>query len=157
MRAHPFRRLCFGAGLRARRVREGNDVCIVAVGKLVERAEEAARLLAEHGVSTTIWDVRVVKPLDPSMLVSAASHRLVVTAEDGVSVGGTGSAVAAALAERVRQWGTAAPPVLMLGLPDAYIPHGRVDAILSEQGLDGPGLAASVIAASDAFQVAVRR
>ena len=49
------------------------------------------------------------------------------------------------------------PNSLTLGLAAAYIPHGRVDAILSEQGLDGPGLAASVIAASDAFQVAGRR
>jgi 1-deoxy-D-xylulose-5-phosphate synthase len=146
-----------GVGLRARRVREGDDVCILAVGKLVERAEEAARLLAQHGVSPTIWDVRVVKPLDPSMLASAASHRLVVTAEDGVRLGGTGSVITAALAEWAHERGIAAPHVLTLGLPDAHIPHGRIDAILSEQGLDASGLVASVIAASSAYQVAGRR
>jgi 1-deoxy-D-xylulose-5-phosphate synthase len=142
-----------GTGLKARLVREGRGVCILAVGRLVEAAEAAAQRLAEHGVEPTLWDVRVVKPLDPAMLVSALSHRLVVTVEDGTRVGGAGSAAAAALADQARQWGVAEPSVLMLGLPDAFVPHGRTETILTELGLDAPGLAASVLAAFDAIQL----
>ncbi|TML89696.1 MAG: 1-deoxy-D-xylulose-5-phosphate synthase [Actinobacteria bacterium] len=132
-----------GSGLTARRVRQGDDVCILAVGKLLEAAEDAALLLDEQGVSATVWDVRVVKPLDPDMICDAARHPLVVTAEDGVRDGGAGAAMADAIADldESRQ----SPPVLVLGTPDRYIPQAKPAQILAELGLDGAGIAASVI------------
>ncbi len=55
-----------------------------------------------------MWDPRVVKPLDPAMLDDAASHRVVVTIEDGFRTGGIGSTMAAALGEHrtrpLRRW-----------------------------------------------------
>ena len=145
-----------GTGLRARLLRQGSDVCILGVGKLVRAAEEAAGLLDSQGVSATVWDVRVVKPLDRAMVASAIAHRVVVTAEDGVRRGGAGSAIQSALSDLARDLGAVAPPVVTLGLPDAYIPQGRPDALLSDLGLDGPGLAATAIAALGAHQVAGR-
>ena len=62
-----------GSGLHARRVRQGPDVCIVAVGRMVEAAEDAALLLEDEGIGTTVWDARVVKPLDPNMICDAAA------------------------------------------------------------------------------------
>ena len=47
-------------------------------------------MLAADGVSATVWDARVVKPLDPAMLADAARHPLVVTVEDGLRDGGIG-------------------------------------------------------------------
>jgi 1-deoxy-D-xylulose-5-phosphate synthase len=132
-----------GTGLAARRMRQGHDVCILAVGKLVEAAEDAALLLAEHGVSATVWDVRVVKPLDPDMICDAARHPLVITAEDGIRDGGAGAAMADAIAELDE--GRHSPPVLVLGVPDRYIPQGKPAQIHAELGLDGPGIAASVV------------
>ena len=146
-----------GVGVRARLVREGRGIALLAVGKLVERAEEAAVLLSQHGVPPTVWDVRTVKPLDPTMLASALAHELVVTVEDGVRRGGVGAAIAAALREEAHQWSPDTRSVLTLGLPDAFIPQGRVDAILSELGLDGPGIAASVLAALRTTHVIGRR
>jgi 1-deoxy-D-xylulose-5-phosphate synthase len=87
------------------------------------------------------------------MLAAALAHRLVVTVEDGVRVGGAGSTVAAALAEEAKEWGTPAPSVLMLGLPDSFVPHGHVEAILSELGLDAHGLAATVLSGFDAIKL----
>jgi len=137
-----------GTGLSARRV-VGSiepdapaDVCILAVGKLVEAAEEAAATLAAEGVGVTVWDVRVVKPLDPAMLADAARHRLVVTAEDGVRVGGAGSFMADALAATAP--GRPTPPVVVLGIPAEFIPQAKPTAILARLGLDAPGIAASV-------------
>src|SRR5687767_495508 len=118
-----------GSGLLARRVRQGDDVCILAVGKLVAAAEEAADELATHGVAATVWDVRVVRPLDEAMLADAARHRLVVTVEDGIRVGGAGAFMADALA--ALDDGRQSPPVLVLGVPDEFIPHAKADSILS--------------------------
>ncbi len=131
-----------GSGLAARKVRTGDgSVCLLAVGKLLEAAEEAAGILAAEGIDATVWDVRVVRPLDPKMVTDAGRHRLVVTVEDGLRVGGAGTQIADAIAdlEESRE----CPPVLVLGIPTSYIPHGTVDGILSQLGLDGPGIAAS--------------
>lgn len=134
-----------GSGLQARRVRQGADVCILAVGKLVEAAEEAAGLLAREGVAATVWDVRCVKPLDPAMVADAARHPLVVTAEDGVRTGGVGMAIADAIA--ALEEGRHHPPVVVLGIPDAFISTGKPDQILANLGLDGPGIAAAALKA----------
>lgn len=143
-----------GKGLTARRVREGDgDVCILAVGKLVAAAEDAADELAERGVSATVWDVRVVRPLDPVMIADAARHRLVVTVEDGIRVGGAGAYMADAIASLDE--GRATPPVVVLGTPEEFIPQARPAAILSRLGLDGPGIAAAAIKALDAAGVHV--
>jgi 1-deoxy-D-xylulose-5-phosphate synthase len=132
-----------GTGMRARRWREGNgDVCIIGVGKMLGAALDAADLLAEHGVVATVWDPRVVKPLDGELLHDAARHRLVVTVEDGIVVGGIGSQIAEAVAalDETRQ----SPPFAVLGTPAQFLPHGKPDRILAELGLDGAGIAATV-------------
>jgi 1-deoxy-D-xylulose-5-phosphate synthase len=132
-----------GSGLRARQVRSGRDVCILAVGKMLGPAREAARQLEEDGVDATVWDVRLVKPLDEEMLADAARHPAVVTVEDGYAEGGCGSAVAA----RVAELSGDAVPTKVLGIPVNYVPHGKPDALLAELGLDATGIAASVRAA----------
>ncbi len=131
-----------GSGLAGRLVRRGDGtVCILAVGRMVERAEEAAKILAADGIEATVWDVRVVRPLDPHMITDAGRHGLIVTVEDGLRVGGAGSAIADAIAD-LRET-RVSPPVLVLGIPTAYIAHGSPELILSQLGLDGPGIAAA--------------
>lgn len=135
-----------GSGLCSRLVRHGDgSVCILAVGKMLEAAEEAAGKLAGDGVDATVWDVRVVTPADPAMLADAAEHGLVVTVEDGVRAGGAG----AFLVDAMRSASTTLPrtPVRVLGTPRSYVPQGKPDAILSDLGLDGPGIAATVLEA----------
>jgi len=145
-----------GSGLSARRIRRGADVCLLAVGKMVEAAEEAARLLDQQGVAATVWDVRVVKPLDPMMIDDAAGHPLVVTVEDGVRLGGAGSAIADAVGAtaegRPRSPVWQFPPVIVLGVPDRFIAQAPPAAIHAAIGLDGPGIAASVIRALEAAE-----
>ena len=131
-----------GSGLAARKLRDGDEVCLLAVGKMVEAAVEAAEKLEAEGVPATVWDVRVVKPLDVAMLTDAAAHPLVVTIEDGIRVGGAGTFITDALARLVP--GRPAP-VLVLGTPVEYIPQGEIGQIHAALGLDGPGIAASVL------------
>ena len=99
-----------------------------AVGKLLEAAEEAAALLADEGVEAALWDVRVVRPLDPVMVADAGSHALVVTVEDGIRNGGAGNFIADAIADlnAKRQ----SPPVLNLGRPHGLHPARQARAHL---------------------------
>jgi 1-deoxy-D-xylulose-5-phosphate synthase len=132
-----------GSGLAARNVRAGDGTaCILAVGKMVTAAEEAARELEAEGIDVNVWDVRVVSDPDPVMMADAARHRVVITAEDGVRQGGAGMFLADALRQSCPQG--EAPPVVCLGIPRAYIPQDKPDRILARLGLDGPGLARSV-------------
>ncbi|MGD9798573.1 MAG: transketolase C-terminal domain-containing protein, partial [Acidimicrobiia bacterium] len=135
-----------GQGLSAREVRAGSgEVCFLAVGKMLAAAIEAADLLLADGIEASVWDVRVVKPLDRRMLAAAAGHRLVVTVEDGIVQGGIGSQIVDGMSglEESRT----IPPTLTLGIPSAFLPHGKPDRILADLGLDGPGVAAATLKA----------
>ncbi|MEO7837390.1 MAG: 1-deoxy-D-xylulose-5-phosphate synthase [Acidimicrobiales bacterium] len=134
-----------GSGLQARLVRRGGDeVCILAVGKLLAEAEDASAQLQAQGVDATVWDVRVVRPLDPAMMADAATHRLVVTVEDGVRFGGAGAFMADTLASA--RAGARDRRVLVLGTPNDFIASAPPGVILSRLGLDGAGIAASISA-----------
>ncbi len=134
-----------GVGLSARLVRKGADVCILAVGKMLEAAEDAAVELAERGVEATVWDPRVIKPLDPTMIADAARHPLVVTVEDGIRIGGAGMFMADAIA--TLDEGHRSPPVVILGTPPEFISFGDAPTILASLGLDAAGIAAAVLKA----------
>ena len=127
-----------GTGLRARLVTEGDgEVCLIGAGKMLAAAQAAAQELAADGISATVWDPRVVSPIDETLIEAAAGHRVVVTVEDGLADGGFGSKVCQQLAGR-------GPAVHVLGVPTTFIPHDDADTILGRLGLDGPGIAATV-------------
>jgi 1-deoxy-D-xylulose-5-phosphate synthase len=129
----PARKLKLGAfQVRSR----GEDVLLLGLGKLAGTCEEAARLLRQDGVSVTLVDPCWVKPLDPRLGSFAAAHRLVATVEDNVLAGGFGAAVAEVLADEKIQ-----TPLVRLGIPDQFLPHGKRDALLAELGLDAAGIA----------------
>jgi acetoin:2,6-dichlorophenolindophenol oxidoreductase subunit beta len=67
----------------ARVVREGKDAAIVALGRMVGRAEEAARILAKDGIQVSIIDPRTTSPLDTDTILEYAeeSGRVVVVDE----------------------------------------------------------------------------
>jgi 1-deoxy-D-xylulose-5-phosphate synthase len=132
-----------GSGLSARRARTGDDVCLIGVGKMFGPCLEAADALAAEGIEATVWDPRVVKPLDPALLDDAARFAAVVTVEDGLREGGIGSAIALDLEGRARP--ADAPPqhIEVCGTPTRFLPHGDPDQILASLGLDAAGIAAA--------------
>lgn len=131
-----------GHGLSARKAREGDKVCLIGVGKMLGFCLEAADLLAADGIEATVWDPRVVKPLDPAMLDDAARFDHVVTVEDGFRVGGIGAAIADDIATRTLGTGRN-PRVAVCGTPVDFIAHAKPDIILAHLGLDAPGIAAT--------------
>ena len=132
-----------GRGLAGRRLIQGDDLCIISIGKMLDASEAAAAQLAASGLSVTLWDARVVKPLDPVMLADAARHPCVLTVEDGVREGGVGNAIQDQLAEYTL--GEHEPRVRVLGTPIEFIAHGKPDAILADLGLDAAGITASAM------------
>ena len=127
-----------GRGLRARRVRQGRDVCILAVGRMVENSLKAADELAADGIGATVWDVRSCAPLDPEMIADAATYAAVVTVEDGIRAGGIGMAMRDEI-------GAIEPAVqvTVLGVPTQFVSHGDAKRIMARFGLDGAGIASS--------------
>ncbi|MGC8462248.1 MAG: 1-deoxy-D-xylulose-5-phosphate synthase [Acidimicrobiales bacterium] len=132
-----------GSGLAARKLRQGDGtVCLLAVGKLVTAAMEAAELLADDGIDATVWDPRVISPPDDAMLRDARAHHQVVTVEDGVRLGGAGMFLADAMG--AVEGSGPVPPVTVLGTPRRFITQDKPDRILAGLGLDAEGIAASV-------------
>ena len=114
-------------------LREGEDLLIVAIGNRVYPAVEAADVLADFGISVAVVNARFVKPLDEELIVSLAERiGRVITIEDGVLMGGFGSAVLEALAHR----GIQGVQVRRLGIPDQFIEHGDVKTLYSLCGCD---------------------
>jgi len=130
-----------GSGLTARKARPGSGdrVCIIGVGKMLAPALEAAEMLADEGIDATVWDPRIVVPLDPEMLEDAAGHDVVITIEDGFRQGGAGTGIETALCDMEAEC-----KVEVMGVPVMYIPHAKPDKILSEFGLDAQGITATV-------------
>ena len=126
---------------RARLVREGSDVALLAFGRMVSSASAAADLLAEQGVSARVLDMRWVKPLDAQAIADAAQTGLVVTVEDGVIAGGAGAGV---LEELARQG--LCPRTLALGIDDEYVMQGKTELLMRDLGLDAAGIAQRVLA-----------
>lgn len=124
---------------KANVVRKGDDVAILAFGRMVGRALGAAELLAERGIEARVVDMRWVKPLDAKAIARAAKTKLVVTVEGGVIAGGAGEGVLGELARQGLQ-----TPALNLGIQDTFVPQGKTDLLLHDLGLDAEGIAASI-------------
>ncbi len=119
----------------------GTEVALVAVGKMVVPAIHAAELLAESGVSVSVWDPRILTSFDEPFLRELVSHRNVITIEDGFVPGGYGTHLRYSL-ETIEGWDSAR--FRELGIPVRYIAQGKADDILASFGLDAEGIAGSV-------------
>ena len=125
---------------RAEVRRQGADVAILAVGRMVEVAEEAAHLLATDGVDAGVVNMRWIKPMDLEAVSAAAERSLVVTIEENSGIGGFGAGVLEALGDL-----GATVPVLRLAIPDCFITHGRTDRLLAETGLTPDAVRSAVL------------
>ncbi|MEX2628458.1 MAG: pyruvate dehydrogenase complex E1 component subunit beta [Tistlia sp.] len=101
---------------KARTVREGRDVTIVAWSAAVHTAEAAARSLAGQGVEAEVIDLRTLWPWDREAVLASVERtgRLLVV-QEAVSVAGFGAEVAATVAEALH--GALKAPVRRLGAP----------------------------------------
>ena len=107
------------------------EVLIVNFGALIEIAEEVA---IEQ--NATLLDMRFVKPMDEELLAHHSKNKtLIVTIEDGAVAGGAGSAVS-----EWSQHQAIKTPVLICGIPDAFIEHATRTQMIKMAGLDAPSI-----------------
>jgi len=117
------------------------DVLLVAVGSMAKIAQQVSVLLAAQGIGSTVIDPRWVVPVAESVVQLAAAHRLVVTIEDGIRVGGIGTRIRQAM--RAAQVDTALNEV---GLPDEFLEHATREEILDRVGLNAQTISRDIIA-----------
>ena len=117
------------------------DVLIVTVGPMAGIGVEVAERLAAQGIGATVVDPRWVVPVPTSIIGLAAEHRIVVSIEDGVRVGGIGTRIR----QDLREAGVDTA-VTELGLPDEFLDHGSRAEILERVGLTPQHIARDVVA-----------
>ena len=102
-------------------VREGKDATVVAIGRMVQFAEEAAAQLADEGIDLEIIDPRSLLPFDTETVVeSARKTNRVVVVHEAVRNGGIGAEIAAQIQEEAFDYLDA--PVGRVGAPFAPVP-----------------------------------
>ena len=119
---------------------ESKDVLIVGIGPFAHLAVRVAGLLGQQGIGATVVDPRWILPVSEDLVQLSAQHRLVVTLEDGVRVGGFGSRLRQSL--RVAQIDTGLHEV---GIPAEFLEHAERDEILSRLGLTDKQIAMEVV------------
>lgn len=117
------------------------DVLIVAIGAMASLALDVAERLAQQGIGATVVDPRWVVPVPASVIALAAEHRLVITLEDGIRVGGIGTRIR----QDLREAGVDTA-VDELGLPDEFLEHASREQILAQSGLTAQDIARDVVA-----------
>lgn len=126
---------------RGRLVRDGEDLTIVAVGDMVSRSLEAAKLLETSGIQAAVIDMASVKPLDEELLVTYARKTgCVVTAEDHNVMGGLGSAVSEVLSRRCPT------PMAMVGIQDQFGQSGSPEDLANYYGLTAENIYRTALA-----------
>src|ERR1700730_1184602 len=118
-------------------LRQGSAALLLATGKLVSVAMEAAATLDKESLPLTVVNSRYIKPLDPRLKSWARRHPAVLTLEDNVATGGFGSAVAEVLAPL-------GIPVTVMAVPDTFIEQGGQSELLQQLRLDDQRVAARV-------------
>ena len=128
------------------------DVLIVAIGSFARLGLDVAARLAQQGIGATVIDPRWVVPVPSSVIDMARDHRLVITLEDGIRVGGVGT--------RIRQDLRSAgvdTAVDELGLPDEFLEHASRDQVLADAGLTAQDIARDVVAQVLGVKIPVAR
>ncbi len=118
---------------RARIVREGSDVTIVALSRMVGEALAAAELLAEEGIEAEVIDPRTLVPLDLEAIVGSVqrTNRLVV-AHEAVAHGGVGAEIAAQVQSAA--FDDLDAPIERVGAPFAPIPLSLISRTNGSRG-----------------------
>jgi len=117
-------------------LRSGKDFALIALGSMVMPSLDAAQMLLKQGLSGEVINARFINPLDTGMLDSVRDKfKFIFTAEEGIIDSGFGS-----LAENI-----IAKPVVKIGLPRKFIPHGKREILLEKFGLSSKAIADKII------------
>jgi transketolase len=117
---------------------EGTDVTIIACGHLVWKSIEAAKALAEKGISAEVINMHTIKPLDEKTVIqSVQKTKCVVTAEEHMINGGLGDSIAQVLSRNLPS------PQEYVGVNDSFGESGRPDELMTKYNIDTPDVIAA--------------
>lgn len=109
-------------------LRNGKDITIVAIGKMVARAYQVANMLKENKIDAEVINARFLKPLDTKTITESFNKtKLLVTLEDNDYEFGFGATIKKYIRE---------DKVLSLGYPNIYLEHGKIEELEKAYGLD---------------------
>ncbi len=129
----PMKELPIGKG---EKMRDGEDLAILTVGPVFNKASQVAEKLKEEGYSIALYDFKFVKPIDEDLLHEVFSqHKKIITIEDGALIGGFGTAVLEFMVANNYQ-----AQIQKLGIPDKFIDHGTQTELQHECGFDKEGI-----------------
>ena len=132
-----------GKAIPMRRARSRRSIVLMATGVMTTNCLAAADLLTKDGHDVSVVHFHTIKPLDEDAVMDfSRDAELVATVEEGIVIGGFGSAVTDVLVEKL---GTSLPALLRIGLPDAF-PHkyGVQEELFEIYGLAPAQIAARV-------------
>jgi 1-deoxy-D-xylulose-5-phosphate synthase len=130
---------------KGRIIREGKKVAILSLGPRLEEAKKAADQLDARGLSTTVADMRFVKPLDEALIRKLiASHDVVVTLEEA-AIGGLGAHVLTLASDLGLTDGGL--KIRTMRLPDMFQEHDSPQKQYDEAGLNAPQIVETVLKA----------
>jgi 1-deoxy-D-xylulose-5-phosphate synthase len=119
-------------------VRDGDYAALLAIGPMVQVAEEAAELLKREGINVRVVNARFVKPLDEKMLLAMAKERIpLMVIEEGAVQGGLGSAIL----EFFTLQGVQPVSIHIAGVPDIFVEHATIKEQRAESGLTADAIA----------------
>jgi len=116
---------------------EGDDILIIAAGNMVHPALCAGEKLKKEGISSTVLNLRFIKPLDSETILKLAGKiTTILTVEENTIPGGMGSAIIEMLAgNEVKNL-----KIKLMGIPDEFVPHGSQKQLRERYGLNIDGI-----------------
>ena len=130
----PLEEIAIGTG---RCLRDGSEVAVITIGPMGNDVEAVlASMDTTEAAKVAHYDLRFLKPLDDKLLTEIGERfDKIITVEDGVRMGGMGSAVLEWMADHGYS-----PKIKRLGMPDHFVEHGTVDELRKVCGLDNDSL-----------------
>ena len=136
--AVPFREAAPFLPGQAELLRQGNQITMVAEGRMVETALQVCNILSQTGITATLYNIRTIKPFDIyPVQQSLAQTRFLVTIEDNIKWGGMGQMLRASLQGNYQ--------FIPFGFGDQFIPQGKPGQLFERYGLDANHIASQII------------
>ncbi len=128
-----FEKLEVGKGLE---MKKGNTLAILSIGHVGNFALKASQILDNENISTAVYNMRFLKPLDESLLHKVfKSFDMIITVEDGTINGGLGSAIVEFMSDNGYH-----ANITRLGIPDKFVPQGTLQELYRDCGFDVAGI-----------------
>jgi len=135
----PMKALTIGEG---ECLKTGKDLAVITIGTMARPAQKAIdEIEKEYNTSIAHYDIRFLKPLDQKLLHEIGKNfKQIITIEDGVLLGGFGSAVLEFMSDN-----NYFVSVKRLGIPDNFIEHGTPEELYAMLELDADGISKSIV------------